>query len=784
MFLSPELNRSKLVLIPVLTLLIGIFSIDAFAVDTFRLRANINPTCAAGTTKFADIFAENNIAVMGSYSCRGAFIFDISDPDQPVLANWYNPGSSRQFLEAIVLNSRGYFGSGNNPTGGGGVHIVDLTNPYAPVPLGTVDSTHGSGHNTIHEMVVFEQNGRTFLIENSNNTGNKTLKIIDVTDPAAPVLVRDLIPTEPNWVHAMIVRGNRLFTSGWGSFSNRGRTEIYDISNIATTPPTLLGFITDLTTVTAGNSMHSAWPSEDGNYLYSAREIGNPSSTSPGDIRVYDISDPAAPLLIRKIRSVDIPINASTPHNPVVMGNKLYVSWYQAGLQVFDISNQADPVRIGEYDTYLLARTEEDIQRQAQELAKYDPADIVCGRSMSRDVGVSGYDGAWAVYPFLGEDTVLIGDLETGLYVVDITGPTPTPSPTSTPTVSPTATPTNTPTATPTNTPTATPTHTPTSTPTNTPTATPTNTPTATPTNTPTATPTASPTNTPTATPTATPIQRTSFDYDFDGRADISVFRPSTGTWYLQQSTAGTSGLNFGLAMDKITPADYDGDGRTDIAIYRPADGMWYILNSTDGTFSAVRFGAAEDMPASADYDGNGRADIALFRPSSGTWYITDKDNGRFTILQFGTNGDRPTVGDFDGDGTADMAVYRPSSGIWYRLDSHDGTFHGNQFGNSSDRIVPADYDGDGRTDAAVYRASEGAWYIANARAGNYSVVQFGLIDDIPVPADYDGDGRDDIGVFRPSDGTWYITNSSNGSFSIFQFGARGDIPTQSAFLN
>ncbi|MEJ7665423.1 MAG: FG-GAP-like repeat-containing protein [Hymenobacter sp.] len=67
---------------------------------------------------------------------------------------------------------------------------------------------------------------------------------------------------------------------------------------------------------------------------------------------------------------------------------------------------------------------------------------------------------------------------------------------------------------------------------------------------------------------------RTRFDFDGDGRADISVFRPSDGIWYLNQSTNGFSATQFGLSTDKITPADYDGDGKTDIAVYR--DGTWY----------------------------------------------------------------------------------------------------------------------------------------------------------------------------------------------------------------
>ncbi|NOT49582.1 MAG: hypothetical protein HOP17_17800, partial [Acidobacteria bacterium] len=126
-----------------------------------RLRAQITPACNTGSNlKFSDIYADGNIAVQGSYNCRGAFIYDISNPDAPVLSSWYNPGNSQQFLEAIVIGNRGYFGSGN----GGGVHIVDLTNPANPQLLGVVNSTTGGGLNSIHEMVVWGN----FLIENAN----------------------------------------------------------------------------------------------------------------------------------------------------------------------------------------------------------------------------------------------------------------------------------------------------------------------------------------------------------------------------------------------------------------------------------------------------------------------------------------------------------------------------------------------------------------------------------------------------------------------------------------
>lgn len=678
--------KSFAVFIGIFLILLG-FQPDAFA-RSIKLRSSIAPGCATTSTlKYADIYADGNIAVMGSYNCRGAFIFDISNPDAPVLRNWYNPGANQQFLEAIVVGNRGYFGSGN----GGGVHIVDLTNPASPVLLGIVNAANGNAHASIHEMNVFTQNGQTFLLENFNSLSNKTLKVINVTNPAAAVFVRDIVPTDPQWVHAMHIRGNRLFTSGWGNSTARGRTEIYDISNIATTAPTLLGFIEDATSITNGNSMHSSWSSEDGNYLYSCRETTASNSANPADLRVYDITNPAQPMMVNKISMNNLGINAVSPHNPVVMGNKLYISWYQAGTQIFDISNPSTPVKIGEYDTYAPEFVPSD--SAASEFAD-QPWDIVCGTSSDgQNLLPTSYAGNWAVFPFLGEDKVLLGDLATGLYIVDVTvqnrvsdfdGDRRTDYSVFSPS-----------------------------------------------------------TGNWTIENSSNNLTSTvnfglngdkieAGDYDGDGKGDLAIFRPSTGTWWIRRSTNPGNYLSvqFGANGDIPVAGDYDADGKTDVAVFRPSTGVWYILQSTAG-IRITQWGINGDVPFTGDYDGDGKGDLGIYR--GGIWYIL-QGSGATLITQFGIASDKAVVGNFDGDEKTDIAVYRPSEGNWYILNSGNNSFRVVRFGAANDMPVPADYDGDGKADITVFRPSDNVWYRLNSSNGAFSSRAFGATGDIPSP--------------------------------------------------
>ncbi len=265
-------------------------------------------------------------------------------------------------------------------------------------------------------------------------------------------------------------------------------------------------------------------------------------------------------------------------------------------------------------------------------------------------------------------------------------------------------------------------------------------------------------------------------DVDGDRRADLTVFRPSSTTWYASLSSTGYGTFTtatFGSPTGVPVAGDFDGDGRQDFVLFQ-SSGAWDIrLSSTSYQPAPARaWGAAGDVPIPADYDGDGVTDLAVFRPSSGRWYVLFSASGLTFTMQWGLDGDIPRPADFDGDGRADPAVFRPSLGRWFIFNRFTGVSTIRDWGLSGDVPFAADFDGDRRADVAVYRPAQGRWYILRSTTAAYTPVDWGLEADVPVPLDFDGDGITDIAVYRPSTGRWFVRG-----WLTKDWGLAGDVP-------
>ena len=331
-----------------------------------KLRANADPFPAHH--RYANVWGDGNYAYVGSYEATGVLIFDISNPDSPVLvANYTDPGHDSMLEDVEVKNGIGYFASNYK----GGIHIVDLSNPAQPKLITRITSAMG-GWDSVHTLLV---DGNHLYLPHF--FVDPYVQVWNISNPAKPFLIQTFKTTDSLSIRAMSILNDHLFTSGRG-----GHTDIWDVTNIDNAPPTLLG------TIDSGELSHSSSPTPDGHYLVCSREL----DARGGDVKIYDISNPANPVQVSIITMPAYGINAVSPHNPMVMGNVLYHSWYQAGVLAFDITNPANPIMVGNYDTW--------------------PGKVNWGQ----------YDGDWGVYPYLGQNEILVSDQDTGLYIIDATG--------------------------------------------------------------------------------------------------------------------------------------------------------------------------------------------------------------------------------------------------------------------------------------------------------------------------------------------------------------------------
>ncbi len=336
-----------------------LFAASAPAQATLKLIGQLDPF--TGENRYGDVWGEGNYAYLASFGGTGVMIIDITDPANPKMTAHYNPAEGGRFQDVVVAGGIGYFSSESR----GGVHIVDVRNPANPVLLSQITEAK-NGFPNVHELFV--SGGVLYTCDSRTNR----VKIFDVAKPDNPIFVREITTTDTRFIHAITVINGRLFTSGWG-----GKTDIYDVRKILTEEPTRLG------SVDSGPASHAAWMSNDGKIMVSCRETTN------GDTRLFDISDPANPQLLSTITAESLGIQAFSSHNPYILGNMLFVSWYQAGLIVLDITDPRQPKMTGVFDTHTGA--------------------------------INGFDGNWGVYPFLGFDRVLLSDLDNGLYIVDAT---------------------------------------------------------------------------------------------------------------------------------------------------------------------------------------------------------------------------------------------------------------------------------------------------------------------------------------------------------------------------
>ena len=201
--------------------------------------------------------------------------------------------------------------------------------------------------------------------------------------PANPVLLRKFPTT---YIHDIYVKDHIAYAShGYVSQANPTNNKVWDVSN-----PSNIILLKSDGVLTGYN--HSSWTTEDGHFAYVAEELprGKP-------ISIYKMAGTEMQRIGFFKEPLEEPVKSNNrPHNPFVKGDTLYISYYEDGVQVFDISEPLYPKRIAYYDTYPF-----------QNGLGYD--------SVAHD-----WKGAWGVYPYLPSGCILASDITQGMFTFKV----------------------------------------------------------------------------------------------------------------------------------------------------------------------------------------------------------------------------------------------------------------------------------------------------------------------------------------------------------------------------
>lgn len=316
-----------------------------------------------GRSGWMQISIKDGYAFLGHMGSEGTAIVDVRDPRSPRLvgdlpAPPNTHGHKTQIVDDVLVVNRERL----PPVQGGredipwtaGIEVFDVSDPTAPAPL----SRWLCGGRGVHRMTYWS---RPYVYASAGWPDQQweSLAVIDLSDPRSPQQVgswalpgmrldeadvRSWGEHEKVTLHHGIPRGDRLYCGLWDA-----GMAILDISD-----PTRPGLVSQLQ-FEGGRNTHSVCPLPGRELLAVTDEC---TVTELGDyrfqVRLVDVSDERAPRVVSELPVpegdfAELP-GRFGPHNvheprPGTLqdGNTLYVTYFNAGLRVYDVSDAGSP---------------------------------------------------------------------------------------------------------------------------------------------------------------------------------------------------------------------------------------------------------------------------------------------------------------------------------------------------------------------------------------------------------------------------------------------------------
>jgi choice-of-anchor B domain-containing protein len=308
-----------------------------------------------------------------------AFV-EVTDPNSPVyFANI--PHTSSTWGDIKVYQDHCY---AVTEAAGTGVQVIDLSD---------IDNHNVTLVRTIsdpsrtHNIAVDTLSGYLYTCGSRNASGGTFTACFSLSDPSNPQRV-GLTSMTDTYQHDVCPR---TFTSGpyagrqilFGSDEGRG-VAIWDVTN-KNAP-----FLVARKSYTNVKYNHQGWLSADSKYWYLNDELDESNFGIMTRTLVFDVEDITNPTLVSTF-TTGLP---AIDHNLYWHGGFVFESNYTSGLRIFDTNgNPLSPTETGWFDTH----PEDDD---------------------------TNFNGTWSNYPYLPSGTLIVNDINRGLFVLDASAAT------------------------------------------------------------------------------------------------------------------------------------------------------------------------------------------------------------------------------------------------------------------------------------------------------------------------------------------------------------------------
>lgn len=328
---------------------------------------------------WADAQTGKEYALMGL--SNGTAFVDVSDPENPVFLGRL-PTQTEESLWRDIKVYRDHAYIVADAAGEHGMQVFDLTRlREASGPQTFSEDMHYDGFGHSHNLAINEATGYAYAV--STDTCDGGLHMMNLRTPNNPMFAgchntqrthdtQCVVYEGPDGEH----RGREICFS-----SNQDELEIVDVHD-KSAPVTL-----STATYPQLAYAHQGWLTEDHRYFLLGDELDETNFNLTTRTHVFDVSDLEAP---EHLYAHDLGTQA-TDHNLYVRGNRVYEANYTTGLRVLEFGDLAarDMREIAFFDTYPVS----------------DASRLI---------------GAWSVYPFLPSGTLIVSDIENGLFVLSM----------------------------------------------------------------------------------------------------------------------------------------------------------------------------------------------------------------------------------------------------------------------------------------------------------------------------------------------------------------------------